>query len=108
MIEASNPGNDGTLAAYIEKTKQINDLVLKLLQKINGDNEVSQEEGRGEHPSNHGKKEGSSPPCVETRSDANHDEFVTNEELMGFLSDKTPAGITNGTIFQPPYPREIH
>ena len=45
MIEASNPGNDGTLAAYIEKTDRLNDLVLKLLQKINGDNEVSQEEG---------------------------------------------------------------
>ena len=77
MTEASNPRNDGTLAAYMEKTDRLNDLVSKLLQKMNGDNEISQEEGGGEYPSNHGRKEGSSPPRIETKSDESHDGFVT-------------------------------
>ena len=105
MTEANNPGNDGALlAAYIEKTNRLNDLVLKLLQKINGDNEVSQEEGGGEHPSNHGRKEGSSPPRVEIRSDASHDEFITREELIGLLKVKHLEGTLDGIAFQPPYP----
>ena len=46
MAETSIPQGDEMLAAYIEKTNRPNDLVLKLLQKINGDGESShQEEG---------------------------------------------------------------
>ena len=46
MAEASILGGDEMLAAYIEKTDRPNDLILKLLQKINGDSEPShQEEG---------------------------------------------------------------
>ena len=37
MAEASNSGQDEMLVTYIEKTDKLNDLVIKLLQKINGD-----------------------------------------------------------------------
>ena len=49
MAEASNSENNEALAAYMEKTDRLNDLVLKLLQKMNGDSEVSHDEGGGEH-----------------------------------------------------------
>ena len=50
MAEMSNLGGDETLATYIEKMDWPNDLILKLLQKINDDGKPShQEEGRGAH-----------------------------------------------------------
>ena len=36
MAETSNLGRDEMLVAYMEKTDKLNDLILKLLQKING------------------------------------------------------------------------
>ena len=89
MAEASNPDDGGTLAAYIEKTDRLNDLVSKLLQKINGDNEAPQREGGGDHPNNNDRRGNSPPPHFEARSDnASQGEFVTREELLGLLKEK--------------------
>ena len=108
MVDASSSGNEGTLAAYLEKTDRLNDLVLKLLQKISGTESSQPEDERGEHITDNGRRRTPNSPRHETGSDgSNPGEFVTKEELMGLLNDKRSIKAVDGPVFQPPYLREI-
>ena len=100
MAETSNSGRDKMLVAYMEKIDKLNDLILKLLQKINGQ-ESSQPEGSGgEHDNDSGKKRVPNSPRHDGGSnDQSQGEFVTKEELMGLLNDKTPKGMTKWSNF---------
>ena len=89
MADASSSGNEGILAAYLEKTDKLNDLVLKLLQKISGAESSQPEDEGGEHIIDNGRRRTPNSPRHETRSDSsNSGEFVNKEELMGLLNDK--------------------
>ena len=56
MAEASNPRNGVALATYMKKSDKLNDLVLKLLWKINGEGETPHTEEEGdEQPFNNSK-----------------------------------------------------
>lgn len=105
MADASSSGNEGMLAAYMEKTDRLNDLVLKLLQKIGG-NESSQPEEE-EHAHDNGKRKAPESPRPDAGSTLSQGEFVTKEELMGLLNKRQSLEVVNGTSFQPPYPHEI-
>ena len=108
MADASSSGNEGTLAAYLEKTDRLNDLVLKLLQKISGTESSQPEDEGGEHITDTGRRRAPNSLRHEIGSDgSNPGEFVTKEELMGLLNDKRSIEAVDGAVFQPPYQREI-
>ena len=108
MADASSSGNEGTLATYMEKTDKLSDLVLKLLQKISGNESSPPEREEEEHMTDNGRRKGLSSPRREMGSDgSNQGEYVTKEELMGLLNDRSTTEAVNGFAFQPPYPREI-
>ena len=77
------------LTSYMEKAKKLNELVLQMLQKINGEGETpcAEEEG-GEHPFDNSKGQGMSPHRVKMISDLSGSSgFITKEELFDPLRE---------------------